>query len=202
MARDMSTIEESLRPQITEQPAPQPDSSLLPVGTPISDVVEGQTKKRKPRTKKATPPSVPEERIEENQLPPPPSPDQRQEQQPVAQSSMLQFFQSARGILKDVGVRLENVPTPGSITLPLILLLVFFFLIVPVNGSTRFTWLWLVLSGDAGTSGSQGNISGPANNSSGSNVPGSSGAAGGGTSGANAFPIPSTTSTMTGVEDL
>lgn len=195
MARDMSTIEEAINPQATGQPAPQPDNSVLLVG---ADPILGQAKKRKPRTKKVKPPEeqIPEEKTDENQ-PPTPAPEQpAPEQSPAMQSAMRQFFQSARSIVRDVGIRLENVPTPGSIMLPLILLLVFFFFLVPVNGSTRFTWLWLVISGDASTSGSS-----PANNS--SQVPGSSGAAGGGTSGANSYLIPSTAgSTMTGVEDL
>ena len=51
---------------------------------------------------------------------------------------------------------LEALPTPGSIAIPLILLLVFFFLLIPINGHTRFVWLWLVLSGNAEISPSQG----------------------------------------------
>lgn len=60
---------------------------------------------------------------------------------------------AAQRIVKGTGVRLGSIPTPGGITLPLVILLVFFFLLLPVNGHTRLTWLWLVLSGNAMISG-------------------------------------------------
>jgi len=71
------------------------------------------------------------------------------------------------GIVKGTGVQIERLPTPGSLVLPLVILLVFFFLLLPVNGHTRFVWIWLTLIGNAeiGDSGFAGN----------SNVNGSSG---------------------------
>lgn len=45
--------------------------------------------------------------------------------------------------------RLGSLPAPGTIIFPLAVLLVFFFLLIPVNGHTRFVWLWLVFSGNA-----------------------------------------------------
>ena len=44
---------------------------------------------------------------------------------------------------------LEQVSTPGGIFLPITILLIFFFLILPVNGMTRAQWLWLSIIGDA-----------------------------------------------------
>lgn len=44
---------------------------------------------------------------------------------------------------------LATVSTPGSIFLPIALLLLFFFLIIPVNGKTRAQWLWMALFGQA-----------------------------------------------------
>ena len=52
-------------------------------------------------------------------------------------------------IAKGTGVSLAGLPTPGSILLPLVILLVFFFLLLPVNGHTRLVWLWLTLTGNA-----------------------------------------------------
>jgi|SRR5579872_391976 len=49
----------------------------------------------------------------------------------------------------NVAGTLESVSTPGSIFLPIAILLIFFFLILPVNGMTRAQWLWLSLIGDA-----------------------------------------------------
>ena len=37
--------------------------------------------------------------------------------------------------------------------LPLIVLLIFVFLLLPVNGHTRLVWLWLVITGNASTGG-------------------------------------------------
>ena len=54
-----------------------------------------------------------------------------------------------RRVVKGTGVRLASLPTPGSIVLPLVVLLAFFFLLLPVNGHTRFMWLWLVVTGNA-----------------------------------------------------
>jgi hypothetical protein len=59
------------------------------------------------------------------------------------------ILDASRGILRGTGVRLAGLPTPGSIVLPLVVLLVFFALLLPVNGHTRATWLWLVLTGNA-----------------------------------------------------
>lgn len=57
--------------------------------------------------------------------------------------------QGAKNIVRGTGVTLGNLPQPGSIVLPLVVLIVFFLLLIPVNGHTRFVWLWMVLSGNA-----------------------------------------------------
>lgn len=44
---------------------------------------------------------------------------------------------------------LGNVATPGSIFLPVSVLIIFFLLLLPVNGHTRIEWLWLALTGNA-----------------------------------------------------
>jgi hypothetical protein len=42
-----------------------------------------------------------------------------------------------------------RIAIPGSIWLPIAVLLIFFFLLLPVNGHTRAEWLWLTLTGQA-----------------------------------------------------
>ena len=54
-----------------------------------------------------------------------------------------------RDIWRNTQVNLGKIPTYGSIMLPLSVLLVFFFLLLPVNGHTRAMWLWLTLTGHA-----------------------------------------------------
>lgn len=46
-------------------------------------------------------------------------------------------------------VRFEHLPEPGGIVFPLIILVLFFLILIPINGHTRLTWLWLVLTGNA-----------------------------------------------------
>lgn len=52
-------------------------------------------------------------------------------------------------IVHGADVRIGSIPQPGSIVFPLVVLLLLFFLIVPVNGQTRLGWLWAVLTGNA-----------------------------------------------------
>lgn len=44
--------------------------------------------------------------------------------------------------------------TPGTIFLPVSILLIFFFVLLPVNGHTRMEWLWLAMIGHARIKGS------------------------------------------------
>lgn len=74
---------------------------------------------------------------------------QEQEQRGAFQASAGRTTGAISGILNGAGVRLGSLPTPGSLMLPLVILLVFFMLLLPVNGHTRFTWLWMVITGDA-----------------------------------------------------
>lgn len=56
---------------------------------------------------------------------------------------------------------LGRVSTPGTIFLPVAILLIFFFLLLPINGYTRAQWLWLALTGDAHISPSGGQTVSP-----------------------------------------
>ena len=56
-------------------------------------------------------------------------------------------------VANKVGGTISQISTPGSIFLPLSLLLVFFFLLLPVNGMTRAQWLYAALIGNAQING-------------------------------------------------
>ena len=75
------------------------------------------------------------------------------QEQKAQQSAYDQLAGTTRrawgNVIKGTQVRLESLPTPGSIMFPLVVLLIFFFLLIPVNGHTRLVWFWLVLSGNA-----------------------------------------------------
>jgi hypothetical protein len=83
-------------------------------------------------------------------------------------SSARATVQGAKKIVRNTGVTLGNLPQPGSIVLPLVVLIVFFLLLIPVNGHTRFVWLWMVLSGNATIGQSSPNGSGGSGGSGGS----------------------------------
>lgn len=55
--------------------------------------------------------------------------------------------------LSNIVSGLAAIPLPGTVLLPLSILLLFFFALLPVNGQTRLMWLWLVLSGNAHLTG-------------------------------------------------
>lgn len=70
-------------------------------------------------------------------------------EQDAFKASAKATVQGAKNIVRSTGTTLGNLPQPGSIVLPLVVLIVFFLLLLPVNGHTRFVWLWMVLSGNA-----------------------------------------------------
>ena len=62
-------------------------------------------------------------------------------------------IQRATDVGKEAWDGLGNVATPGSIFLPVSVLIIFFLLLLPVNGHTRIEWLWLTLTGNAHLTG-------------------------------------------------
>jgi hypothetical protein len=74
---------------------------------------------------------------------------QQQERESAFDRSANATVNAAGGILRGTGLTLASLPTPGDLILPLGILLVFFFLLLPVNGHTRLVWIWLVLTGNA-----------------------------------------------------
>ena len=78
---------------------------------------------------------------------------QRQEEKDVFQQSANDTINAVQKVARNTGVAIERLPSPGSVMLPLLVLGIFFFLLLPVNGHTRLTWLWLVVTGNASTGG-------------------------------------------------
>lgn len=63
-----------------------------------------------------------------------------------------QVFNTASKVRDTAGGAWDSigrVAIPGSIWLPVAILLIFFFLLLPINGYTRMQWLWLALTGQA-----------------------------------------------------
>lgn len=82
------------------------------------------------------------------------TPDQLTRQQQLKKSAASinaaqRAYDAAANVTSGAGAKLEALPQPGSIALPLTILLTFFFLLLPVNGHTRAVWLWLALTGNA-----------------------------------------------------
>jgi hypothetical protein len=51
--------------------------------------------------------------------------------------------------------KVANLPDPGTVGTPLTLLLLFYLILIPVNGYPRISWLWFALLGNATLSGEQ-----------------------------------------------
>ena len=77
----------------------------------------------------------------------------RQEEKDVFQQNANATVDAVQRIARNTGVTIEKIPSPGSVMLPLLVLLIFVFLLLPVNGHTRLVWLWLVITGNASTGG-------------------------------------------------
>jgi hypothetical protein len=73
----------------------------------------------------------------------------RQKQQSLLKAKVQATGQSASRALGSVRNGLGNVSMPGGLLAPLLIIVVLFFLLVQVNGHTRFTWLWLVATQNA-----------------------------------------------------
>lgn len=89
---------------------------------------------------------------------------QQQERESAFDRSANATVNAASGIVRGTQLTLASLPTPGSILLPLGILLVFFFLLLPVNGHTRLVWLWLVLTGNAEIQQQSGSTNNGTNN--------------------------------------
>ena len=68
--------------------------------------------------------------------------EQAKDQLQASASRIHAFF-------SDAWSSLNRVPIPGDIFVPISILLFFWLLILPVNGHTRASWLFLALTGNA-----------------------------------------------------
>lgn len=73
----------------------------------------------------------------------------QQKRNSLIQQRLLATGRSAGQTLNSVQNGLGNVPMPGGIAVPLIVLTVFLMLLVKINGHTRLEWLWLVVTKNA-----------------------------------------------------
>jgi hypothetical protein len=67
---------------------------------------------------------------------------------------------AANRMVKGTNIRIEKLPMVGSLALPLIILIVLYFMLVQTNGHTRLMWLWLTIIGRAQIEPGSGNVSG------------------------------------------
>ncbi len=56
-------------------------------------------------------------------------------------------LKNAGNVVHDADVKIGAIATPGSILTPLVLLLLFFFVLVQIGGYTRIQWFWQVITG-------------------------------------------------------
>lgn len=118
---------------------PRPAVNVDPP-TPLSKDEEKKQKQQEKEAEKAK--TAEEKRIAEIEA-------ARNAQQQKVQGLASSTLRQAGNIWQNTKVRIGDIPTPGSIMLPLAILLLGFFILIPVNGHSRFVWLWLALSGNA-----------------------------------------------------
>lgn len=154
MARDkqMAAIKAALEQEPHRKtPIELPDVPTLPI---VEDTKEEKAAKREQEK------SAREQLKEQTRLQAARITKESQERGEEQSNKLVQTLQNLSGqvqnLWKGTQVQLENIPTPGSLLLPFVILMVFFFLLLPVNGHTRFIWLWLVLTGQAEISATSG----------------------------------------------
>lgn len=148
---DMATIEAALTSNHeAAPPADQGKNSDVEIapGVRAPSLVENQQERDETNQQQDLENQSERQRLIENAL------IERQKDEDAFEQSASRLINSMSRIARGTGARLGRIPTPGSLMLPLGLLLLFFFLLLPVNGHTRLSWLWLVLTGGAQISGS------------------------------------------------
>lgn len=77
----------------------------------------------------------------------------QQEQEDAFKSSANATVNALTKIGRNAALRLERLPAPGSVMLPLLVLGILLFVMIPVNGHSRLVWLWMVITDNASTGG-------------------------------------------------
>ncbi len=125
-------------PEIEQETGGQPSEELAPLPEDEEDERASVREMRKAQTEAAR------QREEESEV----ARATRQVAESITDSGVTvgdAIKRSARGVSSAVG----SVPIPGDLLLPLSILLLFFFVLIPVNGHTRAAWLWLTMTGNA-----------------------------------------------------
>ncbi len=77
----------------------------------------------------------------------------REQEEHAAKSALVKnaelTVKNAKGIIHGADVGIGSLPQPGSIIFPLVVLLLFFFILIKVGAYSRLQWLWLVLTNNA-----------------------------------------------------
>lgn len=72
-----------------------------------------------------------------------------QEQKSALEEKTDEAAAKLRQVVNYSKFRLEAIPMPGGLFLPIALLFVFFLALLPIGGKTRLSWLWNVVTGNA-----------------------------------------------------
>lgn len=67
----------------------------------------------------------------------------------IGSALLQQASQAVKGLKYDSSSQLKQIPMPGSIAVPLGILLFLLLVLIPYNGHTRLRWLWLAITGNA-----------------------------------------------------
>ncbi len=131
---------------------------------------------------------------------------QQQQRQSLLRAQVQRTVQGAGRALNGFQNGVGSLSMLGGIGLPLATIIVMLMLLIPVNGRTRFSWLWGVVTGTAGLPSAvvSGGVAGPGGTSSTDSGNFSTGTAkgGGGPSGATTMFMPMGLYLSTGLEGV
>jgi hypothetical protein len=146
-AESMALIDSALLGEST-QPAPTTDTSVIEphAAPPLEDEKQEEPKMtaEQKAVYEAQKKLLGEQKAEELRLK-----QLADEQKSAALQLADTATKQARAFTDGANAKLGDVPTPGSIAFPLVLLGIFFFVLIQFNGFTRFQWLWMTITGNA-----------------------------------------------------
>lgn len=139
-AADMASISNAVSsPAITSAASAEPNTNPIPPAPPLASLLAGRGKATESEKDAA-------EREQGKQ-------DEFEQKEGNAAGEIAgavrKTADTASNIVRDAQVTLEGLPQPGSLALPIILLLLLFMALIPVNGYPRIYWLWLVVTQNA-----------------------------------------------------
>lgn len=157
---DMAVIEAGLPANtlyIDGKPILGPDNKPLTSGDPEPDGVPSiapksvsnltepipDDSKKEPEKQKTGKKELSEEEKQQQQL------QLQQKQQSLLQAQIGRTIQASGRAINGFQNGVGSLSMPGGIGLPLAALIILLMLLIPVNGKTRFSWLWGVMTGNA-----------------------------------------------------